>query len=108
MLSYSQSYLLLAASVMSKTIGVTTQLSTKGQVVLPKALREKRGWRAGETFVIEERPEGLLLRPSKSETPTRIEDRRRLSRTGQAGREHRGNEQRDRRLRSQALGPRVR
>ncbi len=59
---------------MSKTIGVTTQLSTKGQVVLPKALREKRGWRAGETFVIEERPEGLLLRPSKGETPTRIED----------------------------------
>jgi AbrB family looped-hinge helix DNA binding protein len=51
-----------------------TQISTKGQVVLPKAVRDLRGWRAGDKLVVENRPEGVLLRRVEAETHTRIED----------------------------------
>jgi AbrB family looped-hinge helix DNA binding protein len=52
----------------------TTQLSTKGQVVLPKAVRDRRGWRAGDKLVVEERPEGVLIRKAADEQPSRMED----------------------------------
>jgi AbrB family looped-hinge helix DNA binding protein len=55
-------------------VSETTRMSTKGQVVLPKALRQRRGWGAGVEFVIEERPEGVLLRASAAPKYTRIED----------------------------------
>ena len=32
---------------MAKTASLKTKLSTKGQVVLPKAIRDKRGWGPG-------------------------------------------------------------
>jgi len=41
----------------------TTRLSTKGQVVLPKSLRASRRWRPGTEFIVEEREEGILLKP---------------------------------------------
>ena len=41
----------------------TTRLSSKGQIIIPKALREARGWAPGTDFAIEETPDGLLLRP---------------------------------------------
>ena len=53
-----------------------TLLSTKGQIVIPKALREARGWHAGMSLAVEEVPEGLLLRPAAQDTlfpPTTIE-----------------------------------
>jgi AbrB family looped-hinge helix DNA binding protein len=43
----------------------TTMLSTKGQIVLPKTLRETRRWPPGTEFRVEETPEGVLLRPLK-------------------------------------------
>jgi AbrB family looped-hinge helix DNA binding protein len=43
----------------------TTRLSTKGQVVLPKSIREARRWAAGTEFTVEETPEGILLRPAR-------------------------------------------
>jgi AbrB family looped-hinge helix DNA binding protein len=49
-------------------------MSTKGQVVLPKALRERRGWRPGVELVVEERPEGVLIRKAETEPPSRMED----------------------------------
>jgi len=52
----------------------TTKLSTKGQVVLPKAVRIARGWRPGMKFSIVETSEGVLLRPMKPFPPTRVED----------------------------------
>ena len=52
----------------------TTQLSTRGQVVLPKAVREQRGWRPGDKLVVENLPEGVLLRRAEAETHTRYED----------------------------------
>lgn len=38
-------------------------MSTKGQVVLPKALRDKRRLKGGARFVVEDRPDGILLKP---------------------------------------------
>ncbi|MFT8423705.1 MAG: AbrB family transcriptional regulator [Gluconacetobacter sp.] len=42
---------------------VTTTVSTKGQVILPKAVREARHWPAGTRLVVEETDAGVLLRP---------------------------------------------
>jgi AbrB family looped-hinge helix DNA binding protein len=41
-----------------------TKVSTKGQVVLPKAIRDKRRWKAGTLLTVEDRPEGA--RPARS------------------------------------------
>ncbi len=52
----------------------TTKLSTKGQIVLPKSIRESKGWRAGMELSVEETPQGVLIRPSRPFPPTRVED----------------------------------
>lgn len=51
----------------------TTTLSSKGQVILPKAVREARRLKSGARFDVEDRPEGILLRPAKPFAPTRHE-----------------------------------
>jgi len=40
----------------------TTILSTKGQVILPKAIRDQRNWAAGARLIVEETPDGVLLK----------------------------------------------
>jgi AbrB family looped-hinge helix DNA binding protein len=52
----------------------TTRLSSKGQIILPKSVRESRHWEPGTEFIVEETPEGVLLRPIKPYKPTRVED----------------------------------
>jgi AbrB family looped-hinge helix DNA binding protein len=52
----------------------TTRLSSKGQVILPKSVRESHHWVPGTEFVIEDTPDGVLLRPAKSFQPTRLEE----------------------------------
>ncbi len=42
---------------------LTTVLSTKGQVILPKAIREERQWPAGMRLTVEAVAEAVLLRP---------------------------------------------
>ena len=41
----------------------TTRLSTKGQIILPKNLRDSRAWTPGTEFTVEETADGILLRP---------------------------------------------
>lgn len=41
-----------------------TTLSSKGQLVLPRALRRALNWRPGAKLVAEETPEGVLIRPA--------------------------------------------
>ena len=41
-----------------------TTLSTRGQVVIPKELREARCWLPGMALEVEEWPQGLLIRPA--------------------------------------------
>jgi AbrB family looped-hinge helix DNA binding protein len=50
-----------------------TKLSTKGQLILPKTIRDARGWGAGTELVVEETPAGVMLRPLRSQ-PSRLED----------------------------------
>lgn len=42
----------------------TTRLSTKGQVILPKGIRDARAWGPGTEFTVEETGNGILLRPA--------------------------------------------
>jgi AbrB family looped-hinge helix DNA binding protein len=52
----------------------TTRLSSKGQVILPKSIREARRWRVGTEFEVENTAEGVLLRPLKNLEPSRLEE----------------------------------
>jgi AbrB family looped-hinge helix DNA binding protein len=51
-----------------------TRISTKGQVVLPKAIRDKRRWKAGTLLTVEDRLEGLLLKPVERKKKYTIDD----------------------------------
>lgn len=42
---------------------LTTIVSTKGQVILPKVIRDRRHWDSGTKLVVEETDDGVLLRP---------------------------------------------
>ena len=50
-----------------------TVLSTKGQFILPKAIRDQRRWTAGTRLIVEDTPEGVLLKPEPVFAPTRID-----------------------------------
>jgi AbrB family looped-hinge helix DNA binding protein len=52
----------------------TTIVSTKGQVILPKAIRDSKGWGAGKELVVEETREGVLLRAARPFAPTKPEE----------------------------------
>ena len=53
---------------------LTTTVSTKGQVILPKAIRQRWEWSPGTRLIIEETPEGILLKQAPTFAPTRPED----------------------------------
>jgi AbrB family looped-hinge helix DNA binding protein len=38
------------------------RISTRGRVVVPKAIRDKRRWKAGVRLTVEERSDGVLLK----------------------------------------------
>jgi AbrB family looped-hinge helix DNA binding protein len=52
----------------------TTRLSSKGQIVLPKSVRERHGWKEGTELVVESAADGVVLRARKPFAPTRVED----------------------------------
>jgi AbrB family looped-hinge helix DNA binding protein len=41
---------------------LTAMVSTKGEMILPPAIRQRHHWTAGTRLLIEETPEGVLLR----------------------------------------------
>ena len=41
---------------------LTTVISTKGQVILPKAIRDQLHWEPGTRLTVESTPEGVLLK----------------------------------------------
>ena len=53
---------------------LTTTVSTKGQVILPKAIRRALRWEAGMRLVVENTLEGVLLKPMPVFVETRTED----------------------------------
>ena len=50
------------------------KVSSKGQVVLPKEVRERHRIRAGEELEVVDRPNEIVLRKVSRIAPTRIED----------------------------------
>lgn len=53
---------------------LTTTISTKGQVILPKAVRTRRHWTAGTRLVVEDTAEGVLLRPAPAFPRTDLDE----------------------------------
>ncbi len=58
---------------MGRTERLTTTVSTKGQVILPKAVREQKQWAAGTRLTVENRDEGVLLKAAPLFAATEID-----------------------------------
>jgi AbrB family looped-hinge helix DNA binding protein len=59
---------------MTKAERLMTVVSTKGQVILPKSIRQHRHWDPGTRLVVEETPEGVLLKAAPLFATARPED----------------------------------
>jgi AbrB family looped-hinge helix DNA binding protein len=53
---------------------LTTVVSTKGQVILPKAVRDQRGWKPGTKLTVEQTPDGVILKPEPLFPPTTLDE----------------------------------
>jgi AbrB family looped-hinge helix DNA binding protein len=51
-----------------------TRLSSKGQIIIPKSIRNNNQWVIGQEFTIEDTTEGILLRPKSPFPRTHVED----------------------------------
>lgn len=52
---------------------LTTVVSTKGQVILPKVIRDLRHWPAGTRLTVESTADGVLLKPIATFPPSSID-----------------------------------
>lgn len=59
---------------MAQAQPLITTVSTKGQVMLPKAIRQKRLWGAGTRLIVEETPQGVLLKQAPAFSSTKPND----------------------------------
>lgn len=55
-------------------MAATTTLSTKGQIIVPAATRRRLGWHPGTRLIVEDTPDGVLLKSAPLFAPTRLED----------------------------------
>jgi AbrB family looped-hinge helix DNA binding protein len=51
-----------------------TRLSSRGQIVLPKVLRERHGWKEGTEVEVEEVEGGVILRFAPAPRPSSLDD----------------------------------
>jgi AbrB family looped-hinge helix DNA binding protein len=58
---------------MARAERLTTTVSTKGQVILPKAVRQQKQWAAGTRLTVENTDDGVLLRAAPLFAPTEID-----------------------------------
>src|SRR5712692_9421212 len=66
-------YLSLVA-FMATAARLITTVSTKGQVILPKAIRRRRNWEGGTRLAVEDTPDGVLLKTAPLFAPTQLEN----------------------------------
>lgn len=52
----------------------TTKLSSKGQIIIPKSLRNARQWRAGQEFFVIDTEDGILLKEKRPFPPSELDD----------------------------------
>lgn len=55
---------------MSAPLKPTTTLSTKGQLILPQGIRQRLRWGPGTRLVVEDTPDGVLLKAAPVFPPT--------------------------------------
>jgi AbrB family looped-hinge helix DNA binding protein len=53
---------------------MTSRLSTKGQLVIPKQIRDRHGWRPGLELEIEDRESYVVVRPAGALAETSLDD----------------------------------
>jgi AbrB family looped-hinge helix DNA binding protein len=51
-----------------------TRLSTKGQLIIPKEIRERHGWTAGMELTVEDHGNSVVLRRAEDLPVTTLED----------------------------------
>ena len=51
-----------------------TTLSSKGQIVIPRQIRQNHGWQPGISFAITEKDNTLILQPISIKTTTKLDD----------------------------------
>ncbi len=59
---------------MSAAEKLMTVVSTKGQVILPKSIRQRKEWEAGTRLLVEDTPEGVLFKRAPAFAETRSQD----------------------------------
>lgn len=59
---------------MSASEKLMITVSTKGQVILPSAIRKRREWSAGTRLEVQETPEGVLLKLAPAFAATQPKD----------------------------------
>jgi AbrB family looped-hinge helix DNA binding protein len=52
----------------------TTKLSSKGQIIIPKWLRDAYQWETGMEFVVIDTGAGVLLKPNRPLEPSELKD----------------------------------
>ena len=52
----------------------SVRLSTKGQLVVPKEIRQRHGWTEGTDLVLEDQGDGVLVRLARQLPETSLED----------------------------------
>ena len=53
---------------------MTTRLSTKGQLIIPKGGRDRHGWRPGIALIIEDHADHVVLRPAADVPETSLDE----------------------------------
>lgn len=53
---------------------ITTKLSSKGQVIIPKPIRVAHHWMTGQDLVVIEMGDGILLKPKTPFPATTLQD----------------------------------
>jgi AbrB family looped-hinge helix DNA binding protein len=56
------------------TATVTTTLSSKGQMVLPKALRDRKQWKPGAQLLLEDVPGGVMVKLVEAKKKYTVDD----------------------------------
>ncbi len=53
---------------------VTTKLSSKGQIIIPKSVRDRYRWSIGQEFVVVSTKDGILLKVKKPFKPATLDE----------------------------------
>lgn len=51
-----------------------TTMSSKGQIVIPRQIRQQHGWQPGVIFTVLEKDNTLILQPVSTKKTTKLED----------------------------------